>query len=214
MKRFTRALFGALLLLTAFASTALAEWKLEPVKWSHPGLTSSQDGTTWAGLRGGFLRDTLYLPIAASKVDTTAEFSLMNCESPTASDMGKTSTTVDTLAGAYVIFQPDSAVASTITWGAATCAIQVNYGNGANWQTAYTYTLDPTAGQKQFVVPIYWVSTPANDTAPALGQVGAIFGPRVRAIFTGGTSAAGPSTRVFVKKFVGKGSVEHDAQNW
>lgn len=215
MNRFTRALLGALLLVTAFASVALAEWKLEPVKWSHPGITSTTDfGAVALATHRGWVKDTTWVPIAAARIDTTAEFSLMNCETPTAQDFGSTGSTVDSLAGAWVFFVPDSNVASTIVWGAATVSIQANYGQGANWQTVYTYTADPTSGQKQLAIPIFVRAGITTDLGPKLDFPMGAFAPRCRAIFTGGTSAAGPSTRVYVKKFVGKGSVEHDAQNW
>lgn len=209
-QRITRALFGALLLTTALVATANAAWVYQPVKWTHPGLTSSQDGTLFANHKG-FVRDTTWLPMAAAKVDTTAEFSLSDAELIGPAEYGRTSTTADTLVGAWVLLVADSNVASSVNWKNTTVTLQVNYGSGAGWQTAPTLTVTMTDGQKVLPIPLV-ASVPAltNDIPVDLTTPVLAFGaPRYRAIVTGGTSVAAPMTRVYVKKFI-RGVQEFD----
>lgn len=215
MKRFTRALFGALLLLTAFASTALAEWHFEPVKWSHPGITSSTDfGSVALAVHRGFVRDTTWIPMAVARVDTSAEFSLLDCDPIPPAQYGRTAATGDSTALAFVCLVADSSVASTVTWNSTAVQLQVNYGRGAGWQNASNGSGIPTSGQKVLIAPI-WASLSAltNDlpidlTSP-LGNVA----PRARIIVTGGAaSVAAPSTRIYVKKWM-HSNAERDAGN-
>lgn len=197
-------LLFAVLGLCLFSSSAFAEWKMTDVPWSHPGameaLSAGSSGTTFVGLRG-WLRDTLYIPMADSKVDTTGEWTMLDAEPVSPVEYGRTSTTPDTAIAGYVVLVPDSATASTIVWGAATAVLQVNYGRGANWQTLSSLTISPTSGSKQLFVPIITsTATQTVDLGPTAPPLTA-FAPRMRLIFTGGASAAGPQTRVRVLKY-------------
>lgn len=200
MKRFALALL-CVLGVAASAGDALAYWKLQPVKWTHPGTTPHSDFTVVAGLRG-WARDTLTIPMAAAKVDTSAEFSLLDCDMPTPIDYGRTATTGDSTAFAFVCLVADSGVASSVNWKNTTVALQVNYGDGAGWQTGLSWATLPTDGQKVNILPI-WSSLSAltNDLPVDLTSPLGLVAPRARIIVTGGTAVAAPQTRIYVKKF-------------
>lgn len=211
MKRFARAALGALLLLSIFALPALAEWRLEPIKWTHPGLTSSGTSAT-ANFKRGFVRDTTWLPAFASVADTSAEFSLMDCDPPPPAQFGTINTTIDSLPLAYVVVVADSSVASSAVWD-ATVALQLNYGKGANWTAGKIGSPLPTAGQGALFAPIWsrlpvvTADLPIDMSSPTLNQA-----PRCRVIVTGGTNVAVPSMRLYVRKWV-QSTAERDAGN-
>ena len=199
MKHLTRIAL-AMLLVTAFAATAHADWNTVPVMWKHWGLTES-NAATFSGLRG-WMRDTTYIPMAAAKVDTSAAFSLEDVDMITNLDFGRTATTGDSVASAYVVLVADSSVASSVNWKDTSVKLQVNYGQGAGWQDAQSWALLMTDGQKVMPLPIWQATaTITNDLPINLASPSLLYAPSCRVIVTGGTSVAAPQTRIFIRKY-------------
>lgn len=217
MKIFHRAVLGALLLIAAITAPALAEFHMVPVKWTHPGVTSSTNfGAVVLATHRGYVRDTTWIPMAASRVDTTAEFSLLDCDPIPSFATGHTSTTQDTTLLAYVVLTSDSTAASSVDWDQSTVAMQVNYGDRiGGWETAFTFhgSLDWVSGQKSVRVPIAaGVTTNTTDSFADYNASLANVAPRCRLIVTGSAAVAAPSARVFVMKWNAT-SIEKDAGN-
>lgn len=203
MKKILFVLLGLCLAVSA----AHADWKYTDIPWTHPGiaadLQNGSSGTTTVGLRG-WLRDTTYIPMAAAKVDTTGEWTMTDCEFVNPVTYGHPA--ADTAFAGFFLLVADSAVGSTVHFGdGCTVELQVNYGrSSAGWNSLVTYTLNPTSGNKVLAVPITSALV-AVDTDVSKGSTAApvirALAPRMRAIFTGGTSAAAPQTRIRVLKF-------------
>lgn len=206
MKRFTGALMGALLTLTAlvtFSSPSEAAWKWEygangGPKWHHTGrgdLGFSENGTTRSS-------DTLYVSAAPARADTTTEWTMLDVDAIGYIEQG--SATADSVASAYFVIQSDSTTASTVNFKNTTVTLQVNYGqNIGGWSTVRS-ALSPLAtdGAKILIVPIWdRLAAITTDLGIDLAHPFDSHAPRMRAIVTWGTSAAAPSSAIGIKKF-------------
>lgn len=190
--------------LLCFSTPADAAWKLENVKWRMNGRQAIGFGAP-----DGRGTDTTYVSAAPARADTTTEWSMIDAE-PYAFGNG-IPTTADSVFAGHVIVAGDSAVASTVDFTGTTVTLQVNYGDRAGgWQNfASAISPLPTAGTKSVFIPLLArnVSITA-DIGPDYLSPGQIFAPRLRAIVTWGTSAAVPSARVRVRKWIGIGTAE------
>lgn len=174
MKRFSRALLGALLLTSALVSVASAgRWVERQVPWQRSNTTDGlyfQSPTTTG---------------AAAKVDTTSSFSLNDAQ-PFPLSLGWGGTTLDTVVVAKLIIYADSSVASSIDFGSTSVSIQANSGvNASGWQAARTVATLNTAAQKYIEVPIY-ASNNAVSKQLYIDRTGdfSLFGNSLRAIVT------------------------------
>lgn len=190
MKRFTGALMGALLILTAFASVSEAgRWVQVPGTWYQQNTTNGV----------GYMLAT-NVTAAQAKVDTTSVFSLDEAEIPPAPIGWKISATAqDTTVLAKLIFYGDSTVASTIVGDATTFNLQCNSGARATgWQDLYTYSSLNTSGQKYIEVPI-WLNRAATITRDLyINRTGdlSLFGNSFRVIVTwNGATVAMPTAK-------------------
>lgn len=185
MKRFTGALMGALLILTALASVAEARWIQVDVPWERSnttdGLYSAQPKTTGA----------------AAKVDTTSKFNL-DYAMPFPLALGWGGTTLDTVVVAKLVIYGDSTTASTINFKDASVVIQGSYGSaGTSWATVRTVATLNTDGVKFIEVPIY-ASNNAVSKQLYIDSTGdlSLFGRTLRAIITeGATGSAVPAMK-------------------
>lgn len=203
MKRFTGALMGALLILTAFAGVSEASWDYQigengGPKWRHFGrgdIGFSENGS----LR---YSDTLYVSAAPARVDTTTEWSMLDVDAIGYIEQG--SAAADSIASAYFVIQGDSTVASTVSFKNTTVTLQVNYGrNNAGWVTVRSaLSTLATDGTKTLIVPIWdRLAAITTDLGIDLAHPFDSHAPRMRALVTWGTSAAVPSAIVGIKKF-------------
>lgn len=179
-------------LVTTIAVPAHAEWYKPDVAWRRYNS---------ANVASPSLRpDTLWTTFAASKVDTTADFSIDAADNPPPGLFNRVSTTADSLPIAVLRIFADSSTAATVSFKATTCKLQVNYGdNASGWQDVVTYTSAQTDGQKSWAIPIFASPvTPAsitNDLGPDMSTPVTWYGGRIRAIVTGGASVAGNGMR-------------------
>ena len=174
---FFSALALTALALVSFTATANAGWSYESVKWRHLGrgaLGFSENGTAR-------ICDTLYVSAAPARVDTTAAWSMLDCDNLFATEQGQTATTADSLAPAYVVIQADSSVASSVNFKNTTVTIQVNYGtSSAGWQTLHS-ALSPLAtdGTKTLIVPVFQrLLSITTDLGIDLTMPGSCFAPQ------------------------------------
>jgi len=204
--------------LLAFAAPAFAGWKLDDkVKWRHFGrgdIGFSENGfatatSTPISPRGS---DTLWVSAAPARVDTTSEWSMLDCDTEPLTTQG--ANTADSLAAAYFIIAADSNVASTVNFKNTTVTFQVNYGfNAGNWQTIFGAAIStlPTDGTKTLIVPIFRrLAAITTDLGIDLGHPGDAFAPRMRALVTWGTAAAAPQCRIRIKKWAGGYDVKQE----
>lgn len=201
MKKLLFALVGLCLMV----ASASADWRMEDLKWTHPGATYSTGASQMVIVRG-FLRDTTWLPLTGSGAavsDTSTEFSMLDCSAPSAQIFGHTST-ADTLTAAVVYLVADSSVSSTIVTEALVWTIQANYSQTSNaqWVTINSGTVGKTtSGHKVQAFPIYTVSRQDTDLSPDVLSPMYVFAPRLRVIITSAGSVAMPSARLRVKKW-------------
>lgn len=198
------------LLFTFQALPVHAAWSLEPVKWRRQNNATGYNGGVY-GIPLTVPFDTATVTAAASRVDTTAEWNMLDTEP---SSLGATiggSTADSTQLGAFIVCG-DSTVASSFTWGATTCQFQVNYGTQSTGWTSVGSTISPlaTTTQKAIIFPIWQLPVAtAHLGSTAFNATYNIFAPRCRAIITWGASAAVPTARAYVRKWIGTGYIQH-----
>lgn len=194
--------------LAAWAGSAHAGWTLDDkVRWRHFGR--GDIGFSEAGFATSLSNpvtprgsDTMYVCAAPARVDTTTEFSLLDCDAQPTTSQGATA--VDSLVGAWFIIVADSNVASTVNFKNTTVTFQVNYGgNAGNWQTVFSAVSTlATDGTKNLIVPIWRrLAAVSTDLGIDYTYPDAIMAPRVRALVTWGTSSAAPQCRIRIKKW-------------
>ena len=216
MKRFT---FVALLCATAL--TLLSG--VASARWSEPQNILWRRERTWnTGNSALMAPDTAWTTMAASKVDTSAMFNLLDADLPGSGAWGVTSTTNDTTAFAFLVIYSDSSVASTTVFAAATAEIQINWGTSAiSWQSGKTYTCAMASGVKQWTIPIFvdpvqsTSSTSYGGVSPLGNQIGWQFAPSLRVITTGAATTAVTQARIKLIKYRGPGNqASGGTTNW
>jgi hypothetical protein len=197
----------AALSITLGALPAKAAWTYEPVKWRRQNNATGYNGGVY-GIPTTVPFDTTYASAAAARVDTTAEWNMLDAEPPAA--VSGSATTADSTQVAAVVVAGDSTVASTFAWAATTVTVQVNYGQSNTGWTTVGAAISPlgTTTQKAILAPLF--TTPvgtAHIGSTTFNAAFNIFAPRCRALVTWGTAAAVPMARVYVRKWVAAGSV-------
>src|SRR5690349_3642218 len=131
LRRWLLPALGLMFLVSALP--AHAAWTYEPVKWRRQNNATGYNGGVY-GIPPTIPFDTTFVSAAASRVDTTAEWNMLDTEPQSPTTIGGTA--ADSSQVAAVVVCGDSTVASTFAWAATTVTIQVNYGvNGAGWTT-------------------------------------------------------------------------------
>ena len=213
-RNLTRWLMPALFALSTVlaAMPAHAAWSYDPVKWHRQNNATAYNGGVYGippCLCGQF--DTTFVSAAASRVDTTGSWSMLDAEPSPLGSVSLGATTVDSTQTGAVVIAGDSTVASTFAWGATAIQLQVNYGSNAAGWTSYGPSISPlpTTTQKAAYFPIlqYPVATAHLGSTTNYHTYG-MFAPAMRAIVTWGAAAAVPSARVFVRKWIGTGVVQ------
>ena len=204
MNRYLRvAAIVAAALTVVFVGDASARWTTAydiPWKRQHWSNTGPYLNTSALG------QDSLYTSIAASKVDSSDVFNLLDADQQPITINGISPTTSDSVACAYVAITSDSCLAAIFK--ATTCAIQANWSagtQGANstlgqygWRTIATYTCSETDSTRTWVIPIN--STCVKGVGSMMGKDGVqrnwMYAPSLRLIVTGGSSAVVPAARI------------------
>lgn len=199
MKRLTFAVLLCAAALSLAAGVAQAKWsEPEHVLWKREHWNTV--GTTMVNSP-----DTTWTTLAASKVDTTKAFSLLDCDTPFAGQYGMTTTTADSIPFAHVVIYGDSSVAGTLTFGQATCAVQVKWGDGPlGWTTVKTYTCTTTDAVRAWNIPLFneLTSGAAGSTyGKDLVQENWQFAPSVRLIVTGAAGTAVQKAAIKLVKY-------------
>jgi hypothetical protein len=201
--------------LSAFSPPADAAWtitKRGDINWRHRGAGAIGFGQPASGFS-----DTSSVSAAPARLDTTTEWSMLNCDNMTVGAQG--TVTEDSLAPAYFILQADSSVASSVAYTTTAIQFQVNYGSSdVGWVstngTAYPHNFTNLA---KIVHQPIWSRVSGLLDKDAMAEAGGattgatpgIFAPRMRAIVTWGTAAAVPTCRIFVKKWVTEQAITH-----
>jgi hypothetical protein len=213
-----RWLTPALLVVAAFvgfAPSAKATWSYEQLRWRHFGrgdIGFSENGPVTptsnpVSPRGS---DTLYVSGAAARVDTSTAFNMLDSEPSPTGAVSIGGSTADSSQVGAVILAADSTVLSTLAWAATICQFQVNYGQNSTGWTSVGSTISPlgTTTQKALVFPMWQLPvTTAHLGSTTFNSTYNIFAPQVRVLITWGTAAAVPSARLYVRKWVGTGSI-------
>lgn len=200
MKRF---ICTALLVIAAtalIADAASARWSPpQNLAWHREKWNTVYP--TWSGNA-----DTLWTTGAASKVDTTAAFNLLDCDVPSLNQYGVVVTANDSVAFAYITIYGDSAVTNTVNFKAMTCAVQVNWGTSkVDWTTIKTYTCAVTDGKKFWNIPLFEDGITADGEQSNIGldglQLNWQFAPSLRLVVSGVTSTSVPQMMVRLTKY-------------